>query len=738
VHLPSADEKIFYKFVVDDEWITDHEAPQEEDGHFNINNVLYPNEIKKDAPPPSEGTDAGAAILSSAAPENTTAALAGEVPLEKAEETVAPISSAAPESTAVLEKAEETVAPTISSAAPESTTAALAGEVPLEKAEETVAPTISSAAPESTTAELASEVPLEKTEETVAPTISSTTPESTTAVLAGEVPLEKAEETVAPTVSSAAPESTTAVLAGEVPLEKVEETVVPTISSAAPESTTAALAGEVPLEKVEETVVPTVSSAAPESTTAALAGEVPLEKVEETVVPTVSSAAPESTTAVLAGEVPLEEPQLERQPETTVNEPDSFKVAPIPATSGVGNAVSVPAGEKIPEPSTITSNTIHSTATTSKEDYEKDASAPFPPPSSEPDSFKVAPIPATSSIGNIISLPAGEAVPDPSTITSNNVESTVTTSKEDYEKDASAPFPPTSSEPDSFKVAPIPATPGIGNVISLPAGEAVPDPSTITSNTVESTVTTSKEGYEHAGETAAGVLGGTAIGAAALSAFSKPDEKEKNIIPESSLPMDTKAIDTVDTGPTISSVAPTSTTAQLAGAVPLEKKRQGMVIEPTEAPSSDVAPSVPEVVQESIKESHEEPEAAAETSVVAEKAAVEQELLKSVPKAEETGEPAPIVAATSATAPAVEKKAAEPVVETSKKSDIGDASPDTVDSKKKAPEPSATSATSTPVKKPASSAASSPATSSPTTSKSATKEKKKKHRISGFFKRIFD
>ena len=47
VNLPSADEKYHYKFVVDDNWVIDRDAPQEDDGSYNINNVLLPKDIKK-------------------------------------------------------------------------------------------------------------------------------------------------------------------------------------------------------------------------------------------------------------------------------------------------------------------------------------------------------------------------------------------------------------------------------------------------------------------------------------------------------------------------------------------------------------------------------------------------------------------------------------------------------------------------------------------------------------------
>jgi hypothetical protein len=81
VELKKADEKILYKFVVNDQWIIDPEAPQEDDGHGNVNNVLHPHQIKQK---PSVVPEA--LTTSSAAPTSTTAALAGAVPLEPKKE----------------------------------------------------------------------------------------------------------------------------------------------------------------------------------------------------------------------------------------------------------------------------------------------------------------------------------------------------------------------------------------------------------------------------------------------------------------------------------------------------------------------------------------------------------------------------------------------------------------------------------------------------------------------------
>ncbi|EGD97086.1 hypothetical protein TESG_04505 [Trichophyton tonsurans CBS 112818] len=58
------------------------------------------------------------------------------------------------------------------------------------------------------------------------------------------------------------------------------------------------------------------------------------------------------------------------------NGQQQFSVNPLPATGTVGNPVKVAAGEKLPEQSTISSNTVGSKVTTGKESYEKDASDP--------------------------------------------------------------------------------------------------------------------------------------------------------------------------------------------------------------------------------------------------------------------------------------------------------------------------------------------------------------------------
>jgi len=189
--------------------------------------------------------------------------------------------------------------------------------------------------------------------------------------------------------------------------------------------------------------------------------------------------------------------------------------------------------------------------------------------------------------------------------------------KESDKKDISGGLPETpGTEPQTISVNPIPATSGIGNPIHLQPGEKVPDPSTLTNNTVESTVKTDKASYE---KSDAAVTTGEEVKPAETAGgmFGVPPATS-NMIPESSLPIGTSAggSDEVDPGVTIQSVAPTSTTAALAGAVPKEERPA----------------DVPAVVKESEQAANASPEAAANPEAVQEKSEVEQELKSKVPE----------------------------------------------------------------------------------------------------------
>ncbi|KAF2737437.1 hypothetical protein EJ04DRAFT_118225 [Polyplosphaeria fusca] len=383
-------------------------------------------------------------------------------------------------------------------------------------------------------------------------------------------------------------------------------------------------------------------------------------------VSTLSSAAPESTTAALAGAVPKEEKAKSEDSlpgafpetpfETPAGEPQAFSVNPIPATDGPGNPVKLEPGEKVPDPSTLTSNTIQSTV--------KDGEAPAE------ETVSVAPIPATAGAGNPIHLAPGEKVPDASTLTSNTIASTATTDAASYEKSDAQP-------------------PQLGPV-----------------------VTPEVEREAKGGMFGLPPLTGT-------------------LIPESSLPKDVDTKTEKDPGVTVQSAAPASTTAALAGEVPKEPKgvpeavvesqkeadyppeasanptaveekkdveeelKAKVAVEPPAAEGATngkvtetatagataaagafaaatysakekaaetlgvngqptASSDVPEVVTESQKEAHVSPEASANTEAVEEKKEVEAELLKEVKKTDEAGEPAPTVtAATTETAPAL-------------------------------------------------------------------------------------
>ncbi|KAH0140265.1 hypothetical protein KCU67_g14915, partial [Aureobasidium melanogenum] len=307
-----------------------------------------------------------------------------------------------------------------------------------------------------------------------------------------------------------------------------------------------------------------ISSAHPQSTTAALAGQVPLEKERNVHSEQNETSFPQETPGFedLPGQFPI------------MADLNQFTVNPIPATEGPSNPVKLAPGEPVPHPSTLTSNTVQSTV---RDDPE---------------------------------------LKKPTTSTDGVNESR---ERELDENDLPGAYAPSTAQEENedtqaFGVNPIPATAGIGNPIKLPAGEPVPHPSTITSNTVHSTV---RDGSQYGvSDTGAPVLppvldSQSEAEANGASMFNLPSIGG-NMIPESSLPMGdgNNRLPNFENAFT-SSVAPQSTTAQLAGQVPLEPRGTR---------------GVPEVVSESQEAAHVSPEAAANPEAVREKAAVENEL----------------------------------------------------------------------------------------------------------------
>ncbi|QIX00536.1 hypothetical protein AMS68_006053 [Peltaster fructicola] len=226
---------------------------------------------------------------------------------------------------------------------------------------------------------------------------------------------------------------------------------------------------------------------------------------------------------------------------------------------------------------------------------------PITPAADDNKTFSVNPIPASSGPGNPISLPAGEPVPEFN-------KSAITSGVHDD--------PELKALDQKVSVAPIPATGGASNPIHLAPGEKVPDASTITANTLQSNVKLDQASYERS-DTGAPVLPPPLSPGSEREAAGAPifGLGTGTLIPESGLPMGVApASADENVGPTINSVAPTSTTAKLAAAVPIEPR------------------GVPEVVEESQQTAHVSPEASANPEAVADKSALEQELKSKVPE----------------------------------------------------------------------------------------------------------
>lgn len=193
-------------------------------------------------------------------------------------------------------------------------------------------------------------------------------------------------------------------------------------------------------------------------------------------------------------------------------------------------------------------------------------------PANEEQQFSVNPIPASEGQGNPIQLAPGEKVPDQASFNTNTVESGVHDDPELKAQDE--------EKNQTMSVNPIPASGGAGNPIQLAPGEKVPDSKEVTGNTVDSTVKTDQASYEKSD-----------AGAGIMPVQPNPDTdpvaaglgpQTESQIPESSMGMGKDApadISKEDTGPTISSVAPNSTTNDMAGQVPLEEKREATVVD---------------------------------------------------------------------------------------------------------------------------------------------------------------
>jgi hypothetical protein len=264
-----------------------------------------------------------------------------------------------------------------------------------------------------------------------------------------------------------------------------------------------------------------------------------------------SGVAPTSTTSELAKNVPLEKEKapLEQNgssglpgafPETPALEEknDEFSVNPLPAADGAVNPIRLQPGEKVPDPSSFTTNSI----TSGVHDDPELVAADKAKSEAEP-TFGVSPLPAFAGAVNPVKVAPGEKIPSSNTLTSNTIDSGVRTDKESYE--------------NSGALGTAPTAPVLPPVVT-PAAER-----------------------ERKGT---GILDLPPV--------------SKGLIPESSLPMGESGVGAYDATPTIQSAGPQSTTSMLAANVPLESSRVPEIVKKSQEQTgvSPEASAVPEEV----------------------------------------------------------------------------------------------------------------------------------------------
>lgn len=326
-------------------------------------------------------------------------------------------------------------------------------------------------------------------------------------------------------------------------------------------------------------MAPTTSSVAPGATTTELAGEVPLEKHDS-----LPGAFPETPAADLSSD----DAQKDGLSNAGASAGETLSNAgTAAAAAGIGSAVAAGAAALGISQAKNEGN--------SKEQEESVMS--------------VNPIPASQGTGNPITLAPGEKVPEASTIHSNTISSTVRDDPELVKND----------QEKAFGVAPLPATGGIGNPITLAPGEKVPETSAISASTLDSHVKLDKASYEQS-DSGAPVLPAVVTpqserDATGAALFSGLGPQTTNMIPESSMGMGADVPPSFDSaGATISSVGANSTTNELAGKQPILPR------------------GVPTVVSESQHEAHVGPEASSNPEAVQEKKEMENELKSKVPE----------------------------------------------------------------------------------------------------------
>jgi len=132
-------------------------------------------------------------------------------------------------------------------------------------------------------------------------------------------------------------------------------------------------------------------------------------------------------------------------PETPGYEPAEFSVNSGTRASGQGDSENTFSNQTTSAPDTSTSRNTTSTGHDDKAyGRSRDDSQ---------QAFGVSPLPATSGLGNPIHLRPGEKVPDPSTFTRNTVNSMVTTDEQSYSNSAGPPMLPDVVTPEKERDA---------------------------------------------------------------------------------------------------------------------------------------------------------------------------------------------------------------------------------------------------------------------------------------------
>lgn len=326
-----------------------------------------------------------------------------------------------------------------------------------------------------------------------------------------------------------------------------------------------------------------------------------------------SNVTADSTTAKLAKDVPLEKNHKDENPESF---PGSFPetpagnelnnpigISPLPASAGALNPVTLAPGEPVPKDLKVAD--VNSNVKLDPESYEKADALPGIDTSS-------LNIPA---IGGVMipesSLPMGNGSAN---INSVGANSTTAALAAQVPKE---PKVPELVKESQEKAGADPEASGIAaeveekQQVEDELKEKVPEaPST--SEGTGGQGTDKSEGDKTLLESAAAATAGLGAAAAAY-AFAAKD----------------KAVE-------LAGQAPASVQEKLPASV-----QETIATSSTEAKIEEVSPEVPTEVKDSIVEAGKSPEAAANTTAVGEKAAVEAELLKEVKTVNTTGEPAP-------------------------------------------------------------------------------------------------